>query len=50
MYLITGTCCSEGKIKCNENVYHFYINSLTETILAVSDRWREFCVHSVGKN
>ena len=25
MYLITGTCYSEGKIKWNEIVHHFYI-------------------------
>ena len=42
MYLITGTYSSEGKIKCSEIVYHFYIKSRTETILTVSDRWREF--------
>ena len=42
MYLITGKYYSEGKIECNESVYHFTPISLAETILTVSDRWRDF--------
>ena len=42
MYLITGTYYSEGKSKCNEIVIIFTSNSLTEPVLTVSDRRREF--------
>ena len=50
MYLITGTYYTEGKSKCNEIVSIFTSNSLTEPVLTVPDRRREFCVHLVGKN
>ena len=42
MYLITGTHYSEGKVKCNEIVYHFYTKFANRNYLTVSDRWREF--------
>ena len=51
MFLMTGTYYSEGKMKCNDIVYHFYIKYMTDTNLTVSDRWPGFfCVHLVGKN
>ena len=48
MYLITGTHYSEGKSNAMILFIIFTSNSPTETIVIVSDRWREFCVHSVG--
>ena len=51
MYLITGTYYSEGKIKCNYIVYHFYTKFTSRNYFNCF--WTgggSVCVHLVGKN
>ena len=40
MYFITETCYSDGKIKWNGIVHHFYIKFIN--LFGLTDRWQDF--------
>ena len=52
MYLMTGTYYSEGKIKCNKIVYHFYIKFTNRNYFRPNflTGGGSFCVHLERKN